>query len=327
MVVFSVKFYQALHHTLVLLAAGSVVIFSWAYLHLPQANLLIVVFAFLAAVRISELASLKIRTQVLAGMVLAAAFLQYTVNATYHVHFLNTVLPAAASWFILRILPPASAYPVLLTGFQAYTAEPGAYAAAQRSIDILLAGVVAWFITLPFTGRTAPDQSENIGKPLAKREAFLESFTLLCATILYKFSAMPQGIWIVLTTIFIYIARQPGTPDNKLVRQRIFSVPAGILLGGIYSGSVVMLDYRLAYLAPLIGAVGFFMLYYRHDFFSFSLFFMIAFTICADWMTGSFREFNFLQLLFARTLATLIGAALLLFIEKSAADFYGEAAA
>ena len=60
------------------------------------------------------------------------------------------------------------------------------------------------------------------------------------------------------------------------------------------------------------------MLYYRHDFFSFSLFFMFAFNIYADWMSGTFRAFNFAQLLIARTLATAIGAAILLFLEKLA---------
>ena len=131
---------------------------------------------------------------------------------------------------------------------------------------------------------------------------------------------MPQGIWIILTIIFIYMNRQPGTDNIRLARQRIFSVPAGILLGGIYSGSAVMLDYRLAYLMLLIGAVGFFMLYYRNDFFAFSLFFMFAFTVYADWMNGSLRGFNFGQLLLARTLATVIGVTVLLMFEKFTAS-------
>ena len=35
-------------------------------------------------------------------------------------------------------------------------------------------------------------------------------------------------------------------------------------------------------------------------------------------MSGALREFNFMQFLFARSLATLIGAGVLLIIEKSA---------
>ena len=150
-----------------------------------------------------------------------------------------------------------------------------------------------------------------------------ESLIIFCALFLCKLLAMPQGIWIVLTVIFIYMIRQPGESSQSLVRQRIFSVPAGILLGGIYSGSAVAMDYRLAYLMPLIGAAGFFMLYYRHNFFSFSLFFMFAFTIYADWMSGTFRTFNFAQFLLARTLATIIGAVILLTLEKISSISYG----
>jgi hypothetical protein len=88
-----------------------------------------------------------------------------------------------------------------------------------------------------------------------------------------------------------------------------------------------MLDYRLAYLTLLFGATGFFMLYYRHDFFWFSLFFMFAFTVCADWMSGALRDFHFMQFLFARSLATAIGAALLLIIEKAAGKIPGRISA
>ena len=47
---------------------------------------------------------------------------------------------------------------------------------------------------------------------------------------------------------------------------------------------------------------------------------MFAFTVAADWMSGALHEFHFIQFLLARTLATIIGAAVLLIIEKSAAN-------
>ena len=310
---------QARYHIAIQIAAAAAIIFIWVCLRMPEGNLLIAVFTLLSAVRISDTASLKRRFKLLAGMMIASSILQYIISATYNIQLLNILLPPATGYFILRTMPTASAYPVLLTGFMTYSAHPGAYAAAQRIIDIIIAGSAAWVITWSATFNIRSRQDKNSGEPLAPGEVFIKSLTIFCAVLLYKILSIPQGIWIVLTIIFIYIARQPGQHSSELVRQRIFSVPLGILLGGLYSASAVVLDYRLAYLAPLIGAAGFFALYSRHDFFSFSLLFMAAFTVCADWLDGTFREFNFWQLLFARSLATLIGTAVLLLVEKSAA--------
>ena len=316
---FSADFQQARYHIAIQIAAASAIIFIWLCLRMPEGNLLIAVFTFLSAVRISDTASLKVRFKLLAGMMIATSILQYIISATYNIHLLNILLPPAAGYFILRTMPPASAYPVLLTGFMTYSVQPGAYAAAQRIIDIIIAGSAAWVITWAATLHIRFQQTGSSGKPLPPGEVFIETLTIFCAVLLYRILAMPQGIWIVLTIIFIYIARQPGQPSSELVRQRIFSVPLGILLGGIYSASAAALDYRLAYLAPLIGAAGFFALYSRHNFFMFSLLFMTSFTVCADWLAGTFREFNFWQFLFTHSLATFIGTAVLLFIEKSVA--------
>ncbi len=312
----SAEFQLARHRTFILTAAALAMMFIWAFLRMPDGNLLIAVFAFLSAVRLAELKTTELRLRVLAGMIIAAAVLQYIISATHIVIPLNILLPAAASYFILKNLPAASAHPALLTGFLAYTAPPGALAAANRVIDILIAGSVALTISYLAAGNGLLNSSDKPGASLSVREAFTGSLTILCAVFLYHFLSMKQGIWIILTIIFINLSRKPGECSSELIRQRIFSVPLGIMLGGMYSATAVSLDYRLAYLMILPGALGFFMLYYRHDFFSFSLFFMCAFTVYADWTTGTFREFHFLQLLSARSLATVIGAALLLFIEK-----------
>ena len=316
MISISAQFHQALRHTLVLTATALLMIFLWAYLHLPEADLPVVVFAFLAAVRLSTVATMELRWRVLSGMLISAVIMQYIVSVTGNLPFLNVLLPSLASWILLKKLSASSAYPVLLTGFLTYSAVPGVYGAAERSADLLISGLAAWIVSgigakkIPAVG--------NTGQPMPSPKAFLKAVTIFCAAFLYKLLNMPQGIWILLTIIFIYMSQKPGEQTNSLVRQRIFSVPAGILLGGLYSGTVVMFDYRLVYLTPFIGAIGFFMLYYKHDFFYFTLFFMFAFTVCADWMSGALREFNFMQFLFARSLATLIGAGVLLIIEKSA---------
>ena len=314
----SIKFRQALANTFILISAALAVAFFWAYLRMPQGNLLIAVFSFLSAVKISEYPLREKQLRVLASMTAGAVTMQFMVSAANNCQLLALILPILASYILLRLMPPGTAYPVLLTGFLAYSAPVGAFAAMERSIDLLIAAVIVMLINLLLAGKLKNPAVPAPEFPLPRRRALLESLIIFCALFLYKLLAMPQGIWIVLTVIFIYMIRQPGESNQSLIRQRIFSVPLGIMLGGIYSGSAVIMDYRLAYLMPLIGAAGFFMLYYRHDFFSFSLFFMFAFTIYADWMSGTFRAFNFAQLLIARTLATAIGAAILLFLEKLA---------
>ena len=216
---------------------------------------------------------------------------------------------------ILQQMSESSAYPALLTGLQAYSAEPGVLGAMERSVDLLIAAGVAYFIS--FLAAVKSDNKHSPGNPLARHEARVKAITIFCAVVLYKVLSMPQGIWIILTIIFIYIVQLSAAESCKLVRQRILTVPAGIILGGVYSGTLTAFDYRMAYLGPLIGAVGFFMLYYRHDFFRFTMLFMVAFTICADWLAGTAHEFNFLQLLAGRSLATVIGAAVFITVQKA----------
>ena len=116
----SAQFQQALHHTFVLTATALAMIFLWAGRLLPQANLLLVVFAFLSAVRLSGIVSQELRLRLLSGMLISAVLLQYIVSVTGNLPLLHVLLPAAASWIILLKLPESSAYPVLLTGFLAY---------------------------------------------------------------------------------------------------------------------------------------------------------------------------------------------------------------
>ena len=99
---FSARFRLALHHTLILFAAGLTAIFLWVYLRLPQGNLLLVVFAFLSAVRIADFSSRQMRLQILLGMLFSTAVLQYIVSATNNIQLLNIFIPAAANSAALR---------------------------------------------------------------------------------------------------------------------------------------------------------------------------------------------------------------------------------
>ena len=314
----SMDFKQPMYKTVILTATGLITALLWAFVHFPEGNLLIAVLAALTAVRISAFASGYMRLRGVISITAGAAILQYVVSITYDLQLFNVLLPAAVGYIILRIMSGNSAHIVLLAGCLAYTALPGAAAGAERVVDIFFAGGTAWVAAMLACGAKTLDCSDDPGKPLPPAEAFKETLMLFCGLFLYKAFAIVQGIWITLTVIFICMLRQPGESNIKLVRQRIFSVPLGIMLGGIYSAAAVTADYRFAYFMPLIAAAGFFMLYYRHDFFLFSLFFMFAFTIYADWMSGNLHEFNFQQLLIARSLATVTGGAILLIFEKLA---------
>lgn len=316
-----VAFQQALYRTIILLAAALIMAFFWAFLRISQGDLLMVVLAALAAVRGAALPSRKIQLQGVLAIVCGSASLQYIISVTSHLQLLSVLLPAAASWFILLVMSGSSAYIVLLAGFLAYSASPGAAAGAARIVDILLAGVAAYAVILLAGKNTPLPRVPDLGNPLPRSRARIESLTIFAGLFLYKMLSFPQGIWIVLTIIFICMIRQPADRDAYLVRQRIWAVPLGIILGGIYSAAVVGLDHRLAYFMPLLASAGFFMLYYRHDFFWFSLFFMFAFTVYADWASGTLRAFNFRQLLAGRSLATVMGSLLLLSIEKLSAKF------
>ncbi len=319
-------FRQALYRTFILTATALSTAFIRAFLRMDEGDLMIAVLAALAAVRSSAFSDWNMQLRVLTGIISGAVILQYIVSITYDLPFCNVLVPVAASWVFLRIMSGNSAHIVLLTGFLVYTAKPGAYAGAERAVDMLIAGAVAGGVVMLAAGTKQIQRADDPGKPLPAAQAFSESLMLFCGLVLYKSFAIAQGIWITLTIIFICMLRLPDESSVKLVRQRVFAVPAGILLGGIYSASAVAADYRLAYFMPLIAAVGFFMLYYRHDFLLFSLFFMFAFTVYADWMSGAGHYFNFRQLLLARTLATITGTAILLSVEKLSSIFSGNRA-
>ena len=117
-------FQQALYRTIILLASALALAFCWAYLHLPEGNLMIAVLAALTAVRISGLVTCNTRLRELIAIIGGSAILQYIVSITYDLQLFNLLLPVAAGYFFLRVMSGSSAYIVLLAGFLAYTAPP-----------------------------------------------------------------------------------------------------------------------------------------------------------------------------------------------------------
>ena len=137
---------------------------------------------------------------------------------------------------------------------------------------------------------------------------------LAVGTAISQLLRLPQGTWIVLTILFINMSKPSAIPSPKLAWQRIFAVPLGIFMAGLLLGAFFRVDYRLIWLLPFIGAATFSVLYGSGNFFLFSILFMITLTIFSDWLMGPDQKFNFRELFFFRSAATLIGALLELFL-------------
>ncbi len=93
----SVQIRQALANTFILISAALAVAFFWAYLRIPQGNLLIVVFSFLSAVKISEYPLRKKQLRVLAAITAGAVIMQFMVSAANNCQLLALFLPPPAS--------------------------------------------------------------------------------------------------------------------------------------------------------------------------------------------------------------------------------------
>jgi Kef-type K+ transport system membrane component KefB len=135
---------------------------------------------------------------------------------------------------------------------------------------------------------------------------------LACGFIIFLLLKHEQAVWIMLTILFIHMAENPRAPLPDLVKRRIAATPIGILLGGAYLAAFGLVNYRASYIVPLTGTLGFFMLYLKNDYFLFTLLFMFTLTVFSDWMLGSYHRFHFTEILFIRSLATVIGGILLL---------------
>lgn len=311
----SSRVYKAWHHVLALLSAALLMAFCWSFFRLPQANLLLVTFCFLAVSVLYAVPDWKKRFFLLLRMACAAAVLQFLVGICREDKILLVLLPALCSLVILHAMPGRGAgCAMCIAGFLAFSAPGGWMPAVDRAFGILIGIPIVMAVTAIFHS-SAPEPS-GFYQPFSLRDAFALSFLLGLGIWISEALKMAQGVWIMLTVLFICQFAYASGEYAEASLERLVATPAGLLCGGLLMGALTSFDCRCVYLLPLIGALGFFFLFERNSFFLFTLLFMTAFSMFADWATGDGRNFNFAELLFWRSAATCIGALLMFLYGK-----------
>ena len=313
----STHFRRAMNHALSLMAAAVIMAFFWCFFRLPDANLLMVTFAFLATSVLYDVDGWKDRLKLSLIMALYASMLQFLVGICHQAKFLQVILPALFSFFTLRSLDNrCAACAVIIVGYLGFFAPGGFMPAIDRAIGIFV-GVIAIMLATALVGLVHLRHAyiSTFGKPFTLIEAWRITLMLGFGTFISNVLKLSQGPWIMLTIVFIYLAVNETQDHVYFSKRRIFSVPLGLFLGAMYMSCLVYFNYQFIYLIPLLGALGFFILYYYDDYFFFTVMFMVAFSIYADWATGDMHQFHIREMILSRSLATTIGIVLVLLFQ------------
>ncbi|MBO5667953.1 MAG: hypothetical protein J6S43_02390 [Lentisphaeria bacterium] len=300
---------SAFNRAAVLLAAILFMSAVWGLGHIPDANLQMIVFTSLVSALLADIGPFgsRLRQAVILACYSAAA--QFIFSVSGKLPFLQVIVFVMFAYFTFLTLPDRRAgCIVLLTGCLGISAPPGFLPAAGRSIDILTAIPVIMVVTaLGNAGRQENGETNLAPIPYSPYQAMVFSAKLGIAMSISGILQLTQGIWIMMTLLFINMSKTSDSSGEKLAWQRVFAVPAGILIGGLLLGTFFRIDHRFIWLLPLVAATGFFILY-SGNFFLFSIIFMITLTVFSDWQTGAGHRFNFWENFFPRTTATWIGA-------------------
>ena len=303
------------HHVMALLTAALLMAFCWSFLRLPEGNLLMVAFCFLSASTLYNIPSARKRFRLLLSMAFGATSLQFLIGVFREDKILLVLLPALAAAAILRFLPgKAGACSMCIACYLAFFAPGGLLPAIDRAFGILLGVPMILFATWVFHSH-APEKRAFYDS-FDAADSLLMAFLLGVGTWLSKALKMGQGPWIMLTILFICQFCCGTNRYAKASVDRTFAVPLGLLLGGLFLGCLAFFNYRFIYLLFPFGAFSFYQLNRNGDFFRFTVFFMMAFSIYADWSTGDIRRFHFAELLVQRSIATLIGSVFMILYEN-----------
>ena len=305
----------ARHRAAALLTAAGLMAFCWCFFRFPHGNLLSTTFCFLAASVLFDLSAAEKRIGLLLKMAASAGTLQFLIGLFRQDKILLAVLPSLTAWWIFRSLPRGAGCVMCIAGYLGFFAPGGFLPALDRLAEIAIGLPVGLAATAFFhSGEAEPSVKSE---PFTCREATVLALLLGFGTWLSEATKMAQGPWIMLTILFICQFAYDSGNFTEASLVRIAAVPVGLLLGGLYMGCLTYFNYRCIWLLILFGALGFYQLYLTGSYFLFTVWFMMAFSIYADWSTGDCRRFHFAELLFWRTAATMIGAGLLVFFRKS----------
>lgn len=313
----SVNFMRSMNHSLTLLMAGVLMVLCWCYFRFPDANIMMVIFAFVGTSVLYDVDGWQNRLLLSSLMVIYAAALQFLIGICWQEKFLLAAAPAAFSFVIMRTFDNRGASCCsLLVGYLGFYANGGFVPSMNRAIGLFTA-VAAVVIATALVGLVHLRQNYDptFSRPYSTVEALRVSLALGFGTFIANATKMPQGPWIMLSVIFIYMAVSDKPRHAYFAGRRIYGVPLGLFLGGMYMANLTFFDYRFVYVIPFIGALAFFILFYFRSYFFFTVAFMVAFSIYVDWATGDLNGFHINELILARTLATVIGGGLVLLFE------------
>jgi len=310
--------FSAFNRTVILLSSVLIMAALWGADRIPGANLQMIVFSALVSGLLAEVTSLSSRLNTAALLVCYASSAQFLISITAPIPFLQITVSTLFAYFTFLTLPDLRAgCVVMLTGYLGLSAPPGFLPAIGRSID-LLAGII--IITAVTTLGNIPSKGQKnihyVQRTSAARQALTLSAKLGIGALLAEILQLRQGMWVMMTLLFINMSKAPDSSGSRFAFQRIFAVPLGIIAGGFLLGTFYSIDNRFIWLLPFIGAMGFFILYNYGDFFLFSIIFMISLTCFSDWMAGTYHRFNFWESFFSRSIATLLGGLLELLLSQ-----------
>ena len=298
------------HHVMALLTAALSMAFCWSFLRLPDANLLMVAFCFLSASVLYQVPDGRKRFRLLLPMAFCAMSLQFLIGICREDKWLLAILPALTAAGILRFLPgKVTSCSMCIAGYLAFFAPGSWLPAVDRAFGIAL-GIPVVLLATAFFHSHQPEPDGFYGR-FSTKEVLDLGFLLGAGTWLAESLKMGQGAWIMLTILFVcqFSCGSGRYADASL--DRIIATPLGLFLGGLFLGCLAFFDYRFIYLLFPFGAFSFYLLNRKGDFFWFTVFFMMAFSLYADWSTGDIHRFHFIQLLAQRSAATLIGTVLI----------------
>ena len=305
---------SAFNRTLILLLAILFMAVLWGVGRLPDAALLMVVFTCLSSALLIDIRSFGLRLKMAAVMGCYSCAAQFLISVSAAAPFRQMVIATLFAFFTFATLPDRrQACVVMLIGCLAFSVSPGFAAAVGRCPDILIGVIVIMIVTTAGSAGTGQLALPAM-QPYSLHEALALASELGIGMLIFRLLQLKQGVWIMLTILFIAMNEAAESSVKKFAYQRILAVPLGIIAGGFLLGTFCRIDYRFIWLVPFIGAAGFFMLYNYGNFFLFSIIFMIAMTLFADWAAGPYQRFNFWESFFSRSAATVYGALLELFL-------------
>ncbi|MBQ9788664.1 MAG: hypothetical protein IJW31_03595 [Lentisphaeria bacterium] len=287
-----------------------IMIIITAFCRFPSVNLQVIVFAFLSSTVLFDVESAAERFNLVCRMFLSVSILQFAAGILGAYPLLQIIVFSFFSWYIAAFIRDKSAvFVVLIAGSLDFFVANNYQNLINRIVILLVGTLVA--LGVATCSRLLVKNIQIVNLQTTKLNAFCLSLMICSGLLIVELFKLKQGIWVILTIFFIGFAANEYQKIVQLAKARIYSVPLGLLSGMLYLSCFTNLDYRFFYLMPFLGAIGFFILYYSGNYFFFSFFFMLCFMLYADLSMGSSREFHAWQLIFARSLSSWLGVAIL----------------